>query len=186
MPLWFKCGIRRSINVEKAGDIEQTSSALTNLIIENMTFTEKFDKTVTEYTGETIPYTNKLNVLAYTEAENATYEIIGADILNVGKNEIVVRVTSNDESTTTDYTVTFEMLAKEEENALQVVGPNISNTNDSQNEEITIFDKLQANGLVILVYILALVEFIQVIYLYIKLEKTKKELDEKKSRTGAK
>ena len=38
----------------------------------------------------------------------------------------------------------------------------------------------------LLVYVLALVEFIQVIYLYLKLEKTKKELEEKKTRTGAK
>ena len=38
-------------------------------------------------------------------------------------------------------------------------------------------DKVKANGLLIIVYILAIVEFVQVIYLYVKLEKTKKEFE---------
>lgn len=174
------------INVEKEGDIEQTSSALTNLIIEDVTFTEMFEKTVTEYTANPIKYTEKLNILPYTEAEEATYEIIGADKLVVGENKITVKVKSLDESTTTEYTVTFEMLEKEEQDAMQTIGPNVDE-NDKTNieKDITVWEKLKANGLLITVYILALVEFVQVIYLYIKLEKTKKELEEKKTRAGA-
>ena len=174
------------INVQKAGDIEETSSALTNLIIENMEFEEPFVKTETEYKAKAIEYTEKpLNVLAYTEAEYATYEVIGEDELKVGENKIVVKVTSLDESTTTEYTVVFEMLAKEEENALQVVGPNVTDEPNISTDDAKIFEKLKANALVIIVYFLALVEFIQVIYLYVKLEKTKKELAEKKTRNGA-
>lgn len=174
------------INVEKAGDIEETSSALTNLIIEDMIFEEPFQKTVTEYNGGKIEYTEKLNVLVYTEAEKSTYIVSGADELKVGQNEIVVKVTSLDESTTTEYKVVFEMLDKEkdEEDAMQVVGPNTTE-NNKPNKEVTIMDKIKANSLLIIVYILAIVEFVQVIYLYVKLEKTKKELEEKKTRAGA-
>ena len=124
-------------------------------------------------------------MLAYTEAEYATYEVTGDKELKVGENKIVVKVTSLDESTTTEYTVVFEMLDKEEENALQVVGPNVTNDPTPITNDVTIWDKLKANSLVILVYLLALVEFIQVIYLYVKLEKTRAELAEKKTRAGA-
>ena len=172
------------INVEKAGDIEETSSALTNLIIEEITFEEPFEKLITEYNGGTIEYTEKLNVLAYTEAEKATYEIIGADDLKVGSNEVVVKVTSLDGTTTTEYKVKFEMLAKEEQDLKQTVGQNID-SNNTDKDGITFLDKIKANLLLIIVYILAIVEFVQVIYLYIKLEKVKKQLENRNKRTGA-
>lgn len=174
------------INVEKAGDIEETSSALTNLIIEDMTFKEPFEKLVTEYIGSKIKFTEKLNVLAYTEAEKATYEVIGADNLKVGENEVVIKVTSLDGTTTTEYKVTFEMLAKEEEDAMQTIGSNVKPNNQVTNKiGSDLWDKVKVNGLLIIVYILAIVEFIQVIYLYNKLEKVKKELEDKKTRAGA-
>ena len=122
----------------------------------------------------------------YTEAEKATYEVIGANELKVGENEIVIKVTSLDESTTTEYKVKFEMLAKEEEDAIQTVGPDVTEKPIKHSDELSLVVKLKDNALLLLVYVLALVEFIQVIYLYLKLEKTKKELEEKKTRTGAK
>ena len=170
------------INVEKAGDIEETSSALTNLIIENMEFEEPFTKTETEYKAKPIKYTEKsLNVLAYTEAEQATYVVEGETNLKVGENTVKIIVTSLDESTTTEYTVTFEMLAKEEENAyVSVYNENKNNGNVNKpvdKKEGFLVNILNNNTLVILVYVLALVEFGQVIYLYVKLNKTKKELE---------
>ncbi len=175
------------INVEKAGDIEETSSSLTNLIIENMEFEEPFIKTETEYRAKPIKYTEEpLNVLAFTEAEEATYTVEGADNLKVGENKIVVTVTSLDKSTTTEYTVTFEMLAKEEENAyVSIYGENNSNGNTSkpvEKSEGFLMNILNNNTLVIFVYVLALVEFGQVIYLYVKLNKTKKELEAERAK----
>lgn len=175
------------INVEKEGDIEETSSSLTNLIIENMEFEEPFTKTETEYKAKPIKYTEEpLNVLAYTEAEQATYTVEGADNLKVGENKIVVTVTSLDESTTTEYTVTFEMLAKEEENAyVSIYNENKNNGNSSkptEKNEGFLVNILNNNTLVILVYVLALVEFGQVIYLYVKLNKTKQELEEERAK----
>ena len=175
------------INVEKEGDIEETSSSLTNLIIENMEFEEPFTKTETEYKAKPIKYTEEpLNVLAYTEAEQATYTVEGADNLKVGENKIVVTVTSLDESTTTEYTVTFEMLAKEEENAYVSIyneNNNIGNSSKpAEKSEGFLMNVLNNNTLVILVYVLALVEFGQVIYLYVKLNKTKQELEEERAK----
>ena len=175
------------INVEKEGDIEETSSSLTNLIIENMEFEEPFTKTETEYKAKPIKYTEEpLNVLAYTEAEQATYTVEGADNLKVGENKIVVTVTSLDESTTTEYTVTFEMLAKEEENAyVSIYNENKNNGNSSkptEKNEGFLVNILNNNTLVILVYVLALVEFGQVIYLYVKLNKTKQEPEEERAK----
>ena len=166
-----------TINVEKEGEIEETSSSLTNLIIENMEFEEKFEKTVREYKAKAIKYTDKpLNVLVYTEAENATYVVEGADNLKVGENKIVVKVTSYDESTTTEYVVTFEMLAKEEEDAYVSIYTEGGNENSGKETANKVIKFLGNGPLLILVYVLALVEFVQVIYLYIKLNKTKKEL----------
>lgn len=162
------------INVEKQGNIEESSSALVNLIIENMTFTEIFDKTVTEYVGSKMKYAEKLNILPYTEAENATYEIIGNENLKEGENEIIVKVTSKDKSTTTEYKVKFEMLSLEETNnmvSLETVNPyaetNNSNTFDWKKE---LWNTIKENSTIILLYLLALVEFLQVVYLYTKLK----------------
>ncbi len=175
------------INVEKEGDIEETSSSLTNLIIENMEFEEPFTKTETEYKAKPIKYTEEpLNVLAFTEAEQATYVVEGADKLKVGENTVKVIVTSLDESSTTEYTVIFEMLAKEEENAYVSIynenNPNGNSSKPTERSEGFLMNILNNNTLVILVYVLALVEFGQVIYLYIKLNNTKKELEAERAK----
>lgn len=156
------------INVEKAGDIEDTSADLSNLIIENMTFTNAFTSNETEYVGNAIKYTETLNVLPYTVSEKATFEIIGNDDLKIGNNTIIVKVTSYDETNTKEYKVTFDMLAKEEEDALQVVSPNVDL--NLPKEEVTWKEIVKKNSTIILLYILALVEFAQVVYLYIQLK----------------
>lgn len=172
------------INVEKEGDIEETSSALTNLIIENMEFEEPFTKAETEYTATPIKYTEEaLNVLAFTEAEQATYVVEGADNLKVGENVVKVIVTSYDESTTTEYTVTFEMLAKEEENAYVSIYNETNNlVSNTPAPKKTLANLLNNGTLVIIVYLLAAIEFAQVIYLYIKLGQTQKELEEEREK----
>ena len=72
-----------------------------------------------------------------------------------------------------EYKVTFEMMSKEESNALQVVNPYIEiNPQDSQKDNglKTLKELLIENSTIILLYILALVEFGQVVYLYIQLK----------------
>ena len=164
------------INVEKAGNIEETSSSLTNLIIEGMTLNVPFDSKVTEYIGSEIKYKEKLNILAYTQAEQATYEIIGNENLKEGENTIVVKVTSKDKSTETEYKVTFNMLAKEETNALQVVNPYAEQVPQIiETHENEMWKIIKDNATIILLYILAVIEFAQVIYLYVQLQKVNPE-----------
>lgn len=161
------------INVSKAGNVEESSSELSNLIIENMTLEPQFESTTTEYVGSKMKYTDKLNILPYTVAENATYEIIGNENLKEGKNTIVIKVTSLDKTTTTEYKVVFEMTAKEETNALQVVNPYTENETKVEQKESnssTWKEILIDNATIILLYILALVEFAQVVYLYVQLK----------------
>ncbi len=162
------------INVNKAGNVEESSSELSNLIIEDMTFDTMFSSTETEYVGSKMKYVESLNILPYTVSEKATFEIIGNENLKEGENTIIIKVTSYDKSSTTEYKVTFEMLSKEETNALQVVNPYV----DSEPADVKEKDDglksfkeiLMENSTIILLYLLALVEFAQVVYLYIQLK----------------
>lgn len=176
------------INVQKEGNVEETSSELSNLIIEDMTFTTKFNSTTTEYTGSAMKHADSLNILPYTVAEEATYEIIGNENLKEGENTIVVKVTSKDKSTTTEYKITFEMLSEEETNALQVVSPYTESSNyvntDNDNETKGIKEIIMENSTIILLYLLALVEFAQVVYLYVQLKSVNPDAVTVKRRKG--
>lgn len=160
------------INVEKAGNFEESSSELSNLIIEDMTFETAFASNQTEYIGSNMKYKESLNVLPYTVSEKATYEVLGNDNLKEGLNEIIVKVTSFDKTSTTEYKVTFEMLAKEEENAYVEVNPYAENNSTIINkaDNIDWKESLKNHATIILLYLLALIEFGQVVYLYIKLK----------------
>lgn len=164
------------INVKKQGNEEESSAYLSNLIIENMTFEKDFVTTETEYIGSKMKYAEKLNILPYTISEKATYEILGNENLKEGKNTIVIRVTSADKTSTVEYKVTFEMMSKQETNALQVVNPyeeEINQTMDVKEyaeEESSIQKAVREHSTIILLYVLALIEFAQVIYLYVQLK----------------
>ncbi len=161
------------INVEKAGDIEDTSAELSNLIIEDMTLDKPFAPTETEYTGSKMKYTQRLNILPYTVSEKATYEILGNEDFKEGENTIIIKVTSFDGTNELEYKVTFEMMSEQETNALQIVQPNDNNIGSAimnEKTEKTFWDLVAENSTIILLYLLALVEFGQVIYLYVQLQ----------------
>lgn len=162
------------INVEKKGNVEDSSAELANLIVEDMTFTTPFTPTVTEYEGSKMKYAESLNILPYTVSEKAEYEIIGNKDLKEGQNTIVVKVTSYDETSIKEYKLTFEMLSKEETNALQIVEPDIKENNEAE-ETSELKQILIDNSTIILLYILALIEFAQVVYLYIQLKSVNPE-----------
>ena len=162
------------INVSKQGNVEESSSELSNLIIENMTFETLFSSAETEYKGSKMKYTESLNILPYTVSEKATYDIIGNENLKEGENTITVKVTSWDKTSTTEYKVTFEMMSKEETNSLQVVNPYAEMEPEVKKDDddgLKSFGELvMENSTIILLYLLALVEFAQVIYLYVQLK----------------
>ena len=138
-----------------------------------MTFESPFISTETEYVGSKMKYAKSLNVLPYTVSEKATYEIIGNENLKVGENTIIVKVTSYDELNKLEYKVTFEMMSKEETDAIQTVSPYVDNAPaEKQNAESQYLkEALMQHSTIILLYILALVEFGQVVYLYVELKK---------------
>jgi len=160
------------INVEKEGNLEESSADLANLIIEDMTFETPFNATQTEYRGSKMKYKASLNVLPYTVSEKATHEVIGNENLKEGENTIIVRVTSFDKTNTVEYKVTFEMLSTKETNALQVVNPYAeTEPQQVQSDEESSFKKIiMEHSTIILLYILALIEFAQVVYLYVQLK----------------
>lgn len=162
------------INVRKQGNEEESSAYLSNLIVENMTFESPFITTETEYVGSKMKYAESLNVLPYTVSEQATYEIIGNENLKEGTNTITIKVTSADKTSTVEYKVTFEMMSKEETDALQVVNPYIETSPthkvEQLNEESVLAKAIREHSTIILLYVLALVEFGQVIYLYVQLK----------------
>ena len=160
------------INVEKEGNVEESSADLANLIIEDMTFETPFNTTETEYVGSKMKDAESLTVIPYTVSEKATYEIIGNENLKEGQNTIVVKVTSADKRNTVEYKVTFEMESKEETNALQVVNPYIETEPqvEQQDESNSFKEIIMEHSTIILLYLLALVEFAQVVYLYVQLK----------------
>ena len=168
------------INVNKEGNIEESSADLSNLIIEDMTFDNAFSSENTEYVGSKIKYTEKLNILVYTLAEDATYEIVGNGNFKEGRNTVKIIVTSKDKTNQKEYTVTFEMLAKEEQDALKT----ISVYTEDESKAGTVFsdknylwEAVKENATIILLYLLALVEFGQVIYLYTQLKNINPDID---------
>ena len=168
------------INVNKDGNVEESSADLSNLIIEDMTFDNAFSPETTEYVGSKIKYTEKLNVFVYTLAEEATYEIIGNENLKEGKNTVKIIVTSKDKTNKKEYIVTFEMLAKEEEDALKTISvytENKSQNSSSDGNKNYLWEAVKDNSTIILLYLLALVEFGQVIYLYVELKRVNPDFD---------
>lgn len=169
------------INVKKQGNEEESSAYLSNLIIENMSFEKAFESTETEYVGSKMKYTDSLNVLPYPVSEDATYKIIGNENLKEGKNVITIKVTSADKTNTVEYKVAFEMMSKSETNALQVVNPYVevepnTNTVPIRSEESPLVKAIREHSTIILLYVLALIEFAQVIYLYVQLKNTNPDI----------
>ena len=177
------------INVEKAGNFEETSSELTNLIIEDMTLDKEFSSTVTEYNGGTVKYAKSLNILPYAKAEQAKVEILNNENLKEGENTVVIKVTSKDGTSTTEYKVTFNMLPEEETNALTnvtIYSEAKTPTYDGISAWDGIKESLKKHATIILLYVLALIEFAQVVYLYVQLKSVNPDVVEVKRRNKAK
>ena len=163
-----------TINVIKSDDPVKSDATLSSLIIEDVDLGQVFDPNVTEYNaGDIKVKADKLNIYAYTTADNAKVEIIGNEELKVGEQKVTIRVTSENGKVVKDYVVSFNKLYSED-----VVS--IYEDNDKKVENKTSFgeslknfyyNKLKPNMTVIILYFFIWVEFIQVVYLYTRLKK---------------
>ncbi|MDD3303598.1 MAG: cadherin-like beta sandwich domain-containing protein [Clostridia bacterium] len=165
-----------TIVVTKSADPEKANSYLENLIVENAKLSPEFSKEILEYDCGTVgAEVESLKILTFPEIEAAKVEITGNDKLIVGENNIVIKVTSADGSTTKEYKI---KVVKEE----TVAALNGNDDNDdiplvTKEKPTSLFDKIVSavknNALLVLMYVFVIVEFIQIIYLYRKLNKGK-------------
>lgn len=156
-----------TIIATKSADPMKSDSYLANLIIEDLVLSPEFSSEVFEYDlGETT--LDKLNIYTYPKNENAKVEITGDERLVDGDNVIKIKITSEDETTTKEYTLKVKKKVVVIEDNVEV---NALVDENSLNE-ISKFQKLKGilldNWLVVLLFIFVVVEFIEILYLYSK------------------
>lgn len=169
-----------TITVTKTGDANKSNSYLQNLIVENATLSPEFSKEVFEYDCGTVGKSvETLKILAFGENENVKIDITGNDKLSEGDNKIIVKVTSEDGTTTKEYVITVKKDSNiVEENNIEEINA-LQDTDNDDNFFNKLFKKIKNNWLVCLMYIVILVQFIEIVYLY-KNQNSKKDTKENK------
>ncbi len=171
-----------TIVVTKSSDPEKSNAYLENLVIENVELSPKFQSEVLEYDlGEVEADVKKLNILTFPKNEKATVEIKGNKELKSGKNTITIVVTAEDQTTKKEYKL--KVTKKEEEKEVVVETNALASVERTPSKKFSDFMSnlwlaIKANALLVLMYAFILVEFIQIVYLYKKLNK-KDEILEK-------
>mgnify|MGYP004645882601 CR=1 FL=1 len=172
-----------TIIVTKTNDPEKSNSYLLNLIVENATLSPVFSKEEFNYNCGTVGKNiDTLKILAFGENENVKIDIIGNDKLKYGDNKIDIKVTSEDGTTTKVYCITVKRDSDiVTENKIEYINTFI----EPEEEENNIFKKyinsIKDNWLICVMFVLIVIEFIQIIYLY----KKQKKKEEKIKRNGA-
>lgn len=169
-----------TITVTKTGDANKSNSYLQNLIVENATLSPEFSKEIFEYDCGTVGKSvETLKILAFGENENVKIDITGNDKLSEGDNKIIVKVTSEDGTTTKEYVITVKKDSSiVEENNIEEINA-LQDTDNDNNFFNKLFKKIKNNWLVCLMYIVILVQFIEIVYLY-KNQNSKKDIKENK------
>lgn len=164
-----------TITVTKTGDANKSNSYLQNLIVENATLSPEFSKEIFEYDCGTVGKSvETLKILAFGENENVKIDITGNDKLSEGDNKIIVKVTSEDGTTTKEYVITVKKDSSiVEENNIEEINA-LQDTDNDDNFFNKLFKKIKNNWLVCLMYIVILVQFIEIVYLY-KNQNSKKD-----------
>jgi hypothetical protein len=173
-----------TIIVTKAADVEKANAYLSSIVVDGKTLSPAFTAENLEYDiGTVASDVEKLTVLAYAQNENSKVEITGNDSLVEGENIIKILVTAADGTTTKEYTL------KVNKEIAKVTGVNEGNdgvniydeTNSLQDNGTSKFQKfidgitlyIQQFGLVISLFIFCLFEFVQILYLYKKVNEKK-------------
>lgn len=176
-----------TITVTKTNNKETSNAYLQDLIVENYELDKAFQSEILEYDiGEILSTVNKLNVIASAKDGNAKIEIIGADnLVDDGQGEVTIKVTAPDGTTTKEYKIRYtvkeatsdEVLNKEIQDHLKEI------QDGKTKKEIVlaylkyIWSAIKKNYLLILMYLLILIEFIQIIVLRRKLKKVNSDDD---------
>ena len=147
--------------VTKSNNPEKSNAYLQNILIEDMTITPEFSKEIFEYMLSNTKL-DSLKILAFPENENAKVDIIGNENLVVGENNIKIIVTSENGKMQKIYNL---KVVKEgiEQNSLVDV--------EKGNTASGILKVIKDHAAILLLYALVWVEFLQVVYLYERLQK---------------
>lgn len=168
------------IIVTKAENPELANAYLENIIVENAKLKTEFSRETLMYELEDVTSdVEKLEISVFPENKNATFEIKGNEALVVGANEIKIIVTAEDKVTTKEYTLTVNKLEVGEKLGSDVVEENPL-VDVGEGKENVVVEKLKNDAetqLLILVYILAVVEFFEILYLFIQLRDKNKDED---------
>ena len=104
------------IEVTKTENPDLANANLENLAIENVTLEPEFSQDVLSYSAIINSDVETIHLLAVPQIEGATVQVTGADNLQFGENNIVVKVIAKDGVTSKEYTIMLYKTTKEEEN----------------------------------------------------------------------
>lgn len=162
------------IVVTKTNDPIKSNAYLQNLIITNAALSPEFSSEVFEYDlGNINEEIDKLDISAFPVNQNAKVDIVGNSNLIIGENIIQVIVTSENGKIQKTYTLKVN---KEEINSLIDVGDKKTKDKKEDNSVNTLSVMgrvLKENAPILLLYAFVWIEFIQVVYLYEKVERLK-------------
>lgn len=168
-----------TIIATKSADPMKSDSYLANLIIEDCELSPAFSSEIFEYDLGKVSL-EKLNIYAYPKNESAKVEIIGNETLVDGENIVKIKITSVDGTTTKEYTLKVIKDASLLEETVEVNAL----VDEGKMQEVSKFQKIKSlliqNWLVIVLFILVIIEFIEITYLYFKYHKLNGTLPWKK------
>ena len=176
-----------TITVTKTNNKETSNAYLQDLIIENYELDKAFQSEILEYDiGEILSTIDKLNIIATAKDSNAKIEIIGADnLVDDGQGEVIIKVTAPDGITTKEYKIKYTVKQASTDEILdKQIQDHLKEIQDSKTKKEVILSYLKyiwsaikKNYLLILMYLLILVEFIQIVVLRRKLKKSNSDDD---------
>lgn len=127
------------------------SSKLASLTVEGLELNEKFNKDVLDYTLEVPFETEKVNVIATAEDENADVQIKGNENLQVGDNVITITVTSAESEEKKIYNITIKRNEFAPENDDTTTTVPVNKTDDEKKDNSTLLIILIVLGVTIII-----------------------------------
>lgn len=182
------------IYVTKTNDLEKANANLETLAIENVTLEPEFTNDIYQYQATVSNTIENLNILAIPEKQSASAEVTGGENLQIGNNEINIKVVAENGYTTKQFKINVyrrneeeqRMIDEEQQVNIQKLNAILENQEEANEEdkqsqnESNMLENIKENIWFIVIYIVfALIIIILVIY---RIRKGKKGKNEKESK----
>lgn len=167
------------IYVTKTNDLEKANANLETLAIENVTLEPEFANDIYQYQATLSNTTENINILAIPEKQSASVEVTGGENLQIGNNEINIKVVAENGYTTKQFKINVyrrneeeqRMLDEEQQVNIQKLNAILENQEEANEEdkqsqnESNMLENIKENIWFIVIYIVfALIIIILVIY----------------------